>query len=342
MQYRMMGSSGLKVSALGYGCWEMGGTYGSFDEREVIDAIQRALDLGVTLYDTALVYGFDPVRVPFETDPSAGAGRSERLLAKALGVRRKDAIVVTKGGLPTRQAQVSERDRRDSRRASLLRDIEDSLRNLETDYIDLYLIHWPDVATPFEDAMATLNDIVAAGKARYIGVSNYSADMLRTSRPIAPLCANQVGYNLFDRRWERAMFPTAQELGIGIMAYGPLAHGLLTGAFTPATRFDESDWRHRGVLFGQALFQGDNFAQNLAVVDRLKGVAARKSVSLPQLALAWVLSHPAVSVALIGVRRISELEDNVQALDIELTAADRAEIDAIMRDAAGQVDEIPS
>jgi hypothetical protein len=337
MDYRMMGSSDLKVSALGYGCWEMGGTYGAFDEQEVIEAVNHALDLGVTLFDTALVYGLDPNR-PVE---SPGAGSSEVLLAKALGTRRKDAIVVTKGGLPTRAAERAERDRRDSRRASLLRDVEDSLRNLNTDYIDLYLIHWPDVEVPFEDAMATLNDIVASGKARYIGVSNYSAEQLKISRPVAPICANQVGYNLFDRRWERAMFPTAAELGIGIMAYGPLAHGLLTGAFTPETRFEESDWRHRGVLFGQALFQGDNFAANLAVVDRLKAVAARKGVSLPQLALSWVLSNPLVSVALIGVRRISELEDNVRALEISLTDADRAEIDTIMQGAAGQVDVIP-
>jgi myo-inositol catabolism protein IolS len=342
MQYRMMGSSDLKVSALGFGCWEMGGTYGSFDEQEVIDAIHRAIDLGVTLYDTALVYGFDPPRISWEVDRSAGAGRSEQLLAKALGARRKDTIVVTKGGLPTRQEQREERDRRDSRRASVLQDIEDSLRNLSTDYIDLYLIHWPDVETPFAETMETLNDIVKAGKARYIGVSNFSADQLRESRAVAPICANQVGYNLFDRRWERLMFPTAQELGIGIMAYGPLAHGLLTGAFTPETTFVESDWRARGVLFGQALFQGDNFRQNLAVVDRLKEVARRKGVSLPQLALAWVLSHPQMSVALIGVRKSSELEDNVKALDIELTAADRAELDEIMQGAAGQVDAIPA
>jgi hypothetical protein len=341
MQYRMMGSSDLKVSALGFGCWEMGGTYGSFDEQEVIDAIHHAIDEGVTLFDTALVYGFDPARISWDEDRSAGAGRSERLLARALGARRKDVIVVTKGGLPTRREQRQERDRRDSRRASLLQDIEDSLRNLNTDYIDLYLIHWPDVATPFEEAMGALNDIVAAGKARYIGVSNFSAEQLRACRALAPICANQVGYNLFDRRWERQMFPTARELGIGIMAYGPLAHGLLTGAFTPATTFEEGDWRRQGVLFGQALFQGDNFRQNLAVVERLKAVAARRGTTLPRLALAWVLANPQVAVALIGVRRISELDDNLKALDLALTDADRAEIDQIMAGAAGQVDAIP-
>jgi hypothetical protein len=338
MQYRTMGDSDLMTSAIGFGCWEMGGTYGAFDEQEVIDAIHHAIDLGVTLFDTALIYGFDPVRIGWERDPASGGGRSERLLAKALGPRRKDIIVVTKCGLPTRQDQ---KPRRDSRYASIMQDCEDSLRNLQTDYIDLYLVHWPDVETPFAEPMQALNELLAAGKVRYVGVSNFSADQLREVKALAPIIANQVGYNLFDRRWERQMFPTAGELGVGIMAYGPLAHGLLTGSFTPDMTFEESDWRYRGIIFGQTLF-GPNLAANLAVVDRLKGVAARKGVSLPRLALAWVLADPHVSVALTGARKPAEIEDNVAALEIELTDADRAELDEIMTGAAGQVEAIPT
>jgi aryl-alcohol dehydrogenase-like predicted oxidoreductase len=333
MQTRRMGNSDFETSAIGFGCWEMGGTYGSFDDKEIITAINRAIDLGVTLFDTARIYGFT-----MNLDQPFGAGRSEELLARALGPRRKEVLVVTKGGLPTRTGQPVGRD---CRYDYVIQDCEDSLRALETDYIDLYLIHWPDVKVPFEEPMRALNDLVTAGKVRYIGVSNFSASQLREARKHAPIITNQVGYNLFDRRWEREMFPTAEELGIGIMAYGPLAHGLLTGTFTPQTTFEQSDWRHRGVLFGQALFHPDHFGQNLAVVEQLKAVAARKGISLPRLALAWVLANPLVSVALTGARNAAEIEDNIEALDITLTDDERTELDAIMQGAAGQVDAVP-
>ncbi len=324
MEYRKMGDSDLVVSAIGFGCWEMGGNYGAIDTRDVTEAIRRALDLGVTLYDTARAYG---------------AGRSEELLGRALGADRQRVVVVTKCGLPTRPDQ---KPRRDARYASIIEDCEQSLRSLNTDYIDLFLVHWPDVETPIEETMRALNDLRAAGKVRYVGVSNFSAAQLRECRRYAPIIANQVGYNLFDRRWEREMFPTARELGVSIMAYGPLAHGLLTGTFTPETTFDESDWRSRGIVFGQALFTPENFPKNLRVVDQLKAFAADKGTTLPRLALAWVLSNPQVAVALSGTRRPAEIEENVQALHIHLTADDKRQLDEIMTGAAGQVDQIPT
>jgi aryl-alcohol dehydrogenase-like predicted oxidoreductase len=323
MQYRRMGDSDLTTSAVGFGCWEIGGSYGHFEEDEAIAAIRRAIDLGITLFDTARGYGY---------------GQSEQLLAKALGARRRDVLVVTKGGLVPRPGN---RPRRDSRYQSILDDCEDSLRFLATDYLDLFLIHWPDPATPFEETARALNDLVAAGKTRYVGVSNFHPPLLRQARALAPIITNQVGFNLFDRRWERQMFPTAAELGVGIMAYGPLAHGLLTGAFTPDTVFAENDWRRNGVLFGQSLFKGEHFARNLDVVDRLKAVAARKETTLPRLALAWVLSNPQVAVALTGARNPGEIEDNVEALAVELTPADLAELDGIMAGAVGQVEALP-
>lgn len=332
MQYRQMGNSELTVSAIGFGCWEMGGNYGEIDDSEVIAAIHRAMDLGVTLFDTARAYG---------------AGRSEALLARGLGSRRKDVIVVTKCAIPTRPGQKAPSPNRsgplrDSRYESIMTDCEESLRDLSTDYIDLFLVHWPDTDVPFEEPMRALNDLRAAGKARYVGVSNFSAAQLGESRHHAPLVANQVGYNLFDRRWEFEMMPTAKELGVGIMAYGPLAHGLLTGAFTPDTTFGEGDWRSRGVIFGQPLFERENFLKNIGVVERLKSFAGRKGTTLPRLALAWVLSNPQVAVALSGTRRPAEIEENVVALDLTLTPEDRNEIDEIMKGAAGQVSAIPS
>ncbi len=339
MEYRKMGNSDFTTSALGFGCWEMGGTYGTFDERETTAAIHQAIDLGITLFDTARFYGFTTLEA--ESDPASPthAGQSEELLGRALGAKRKDVLLVTKGGLPTRAGQLKGRD---SRYQSIIDDCEASLRALGTDYIDLYLIHWPDTVTPLAEPMRALNDLIAAGKVRYIGVSNFTAAQLRESQALAPIITNQVGYNLFDRRWEHEMFATARELGIGIMAYGPLAHGLLTGTFTADTTFLESDWRSRGVIFGQALFKGENFQQNIRVVERLKALAAQKGIGLPRLALAWVLSQPAVSVALTGARNPAEITDNAAALELTLTPDDRTAIKAIMADAAGQIPEVPA
>jgi aryl-alcohol dehydrogenase-like predicted oxidoreductase len=326
MEYRRMGNSDLVVSAIGFGCWEMGGTnYGPVDDQEEIEAVHRAMDLGVTLFDTAPVYGY---------------GHSEEVLGRALGPRRKDVVLVTKCGLTW--DPVTKTTKRDSRYSAIMSGVEASLQRLGTDYVDLLLIHWPDVQTPFEESMRALNDVVQQGKARYLGVSNFSSAQLRECVKYARLVANQVGYNLFDRRWEREMFPTAQELGVGIMAYGPLAHGLLTGTFTPQTVFEPPDWRARGVIFGQPLFQRENFLKNLEVVERLKDVARRLDTSLPRLALAWVLHNPQVSVALSGTRRAAEIEENVRALDVTLTPEILAELDTIMQGAAGQTDQIPT
>ncbi|HEU5318399.1 MAG TPA: aldo/keto reductase [Chloroflexota bacterium] len=325
MQYRKMGSSDLEVSVIGFGCWEIGGRYGSFDEQEVIDAVHRAIDLGVTLFDTALAYG---------------AGKSEALLGRALGSRRNGVIVVTKGALPTRQGQ---KERRDARHASIMQDIEDSLRALKMDYVDLYLQHWPDPGTPIDESMRALEEIRTSGKARYVGVSNFHPHMLAEARKTAPIITNQVGYNLFDRRWERQMFPTARELGIGIMAYGPMAHGLLTGAFTKETAFEENDWRRSGVIFGQRLFAPEHFPQNVEVVERLKEVARDLDTPLAPLAIAWTLRDPIVSVALSGTRRRQEIEENVRAVALleKLTPAVLKRIDGIMAGAAGQSDDLP-
>src|SRR5262249_48865328 len=204
------------------------------------------------------------------------------------------------------------------------------------------LIHWPDVDTPIEEAARALNDLIKDGKTRYVGVSNFSADQLRGIREHAPVVANQVGYNLFDRRWERQMFPTALDLGVGVMSYGPMAHGLLTGAFTRDTRFVEWDWRSHGSAFGQALFAPENFPRNVEVADQLKSVAARLGTTLPKLAIAWVLEHPAVAVALSGTRRSDEIEHNVGAVETRFSRDDLDEIDRIMRGAAGQVEAIPT
>lgn len=325
MEYRRMGGSDLEVSAIGFGCWELGGTnYGPIDEAAAVAAIQRAIDLGVTLIDTAPGYGF---------------GHSEEVLGRALGARRKDVVLVSKTAVSWDPVTFTRK--MDSRYSTVKRINEESLRRLGTDYLDLLLIHWPDVDTPLEETMRALNDLRQEGKARYVGVSNFTSYELRESRTHAPICANQVGYNLFDRRWEREMFPTAQALGIGVMAYGPMAHGLLTGAMGRGTTFQPTDWRSSGVLFGQSLFSAENLPHNLELVERLKGIAQRLDTTLPRLALAWVLRQPAVSVALSGCRTVAEIEENVRALEVPLSDAVIGEMDEVMAGAAGQVDEVP-
>lgn len=323
MRYRNMGESDLSVSVIGFGAWEVGGQYGSFSEQEFADAVQRALDLGVTLFDTALAYG---------------AGRSEALLGRALGRRRAEAIVVTKGGLPTRP---DGKRPTDGRAASLMRDIDDSLRALQLDYVDLYLQHWPDKDTPIEESMQALVDIRQSGKARYVGVSNYHPEALRQAKQHAPIVTNQVGYNLFDRRWERQMFPTARELGIGVMAYGPMAHGLLTGAFQRDTQFEEADWRRRGLVFGQALFTPENFPRNISVVEGLQQIASELGVGLAPMSIAWTLRDPLVAVALSGTRRPAEIEENVHAVDVAFTPDVLERIDRCLESAAGQTEALP-
>ena len=324
MEYRNLGKDGPKVSAIGFGCWEMGGQhYGGTDDAEVTRAVHRAIDLGVTLYDTAPNYGF---------------GGSEEVLGRALKGKRDRVVLVSKTCISW--DPVTHTSKFDGRYSTVKRINEESLKRLGTDHLDLLLIHWPDPETPIAETMKALEELRQEGKALNVGVSNYTSYELTEARKGAPITANQVGYNLFDRRWERHMFPTAQELGIGIMAYGPMAHGMLTGTMTADTQFGPQDWRRHGMLFGQRIF-GPNLAQNVRVVEQLKGVAADLGTSLPRLALAWVLRHPAVSVALSGCRTVGEIEENVTALEVKIPDDALARIEEIMQGAAGQVYQVP-
>lgn len=309
MEYRAFGRTGLQVSAVGFGCWELGGEYGHYDESEVIAAVQRALDLGINCFDTAEGYGF---------------GRSEDLLARALGPRRKDVILVTKFGIYQNDGKWS----RDSSRQQALAAIERSLKALQTDYVDVYLVHWPDRQRSFEEPMRALEAIVQSGKARFVGISNFKAEEMATCMAARRVDVGQYGYHLFDRRMERSVFPYCQEQGVGVMAYGSLAHGLLTGTFTAQTTFAENDWRRNGRAFGLSLFTPENFPKNLAVVEELKQIAAEHGKTVLDLALRWVLTNPVVSVALVGFRKPAEVDGMLGALDWTLSPQELAAIDA--------------
>jgi aryl-alcohol dehydrogenase-like predicted oxidoreductase len=312
MQYRNFGKSDLVTSVIGFGGWPMGrGSYGSFDDGEAVRAVHTAMDRGITLFDTA---------------PAYGKGEGERLLGKALDGKRDRIVLVSKGGI--RPGETGAR-RRDSSREFLTAGLEETLRNLGTDYLDLFLVHWPDESRPFSEPMEALADFREQGKIRYGGVSNFSVDQMRESLDTFPIICNQVGYHLFDSRPEPEILPFCQEQGMGVMAYGSLAHGLLTGGMSPDTTFEDDDWRRNLVAFGQPLFEGDHFLKNLERVEKLKVLAASNGKTVAQLALAWVLSNPAISVGLVGVRRPEELEENVQAADWAMTESERREIRAI-------------
>ena len=325
MEYRPFGRTGLQVSAIGFGCWEIGGGYGRIEETEFARAVGRALDLGINCFDTAEGYGL---------------GVSERALGKALGPRRKDAVIVTKFG-------IGYRDRpnwRDASRARCMASIEKSLEHLGTDCVDVYLIHWPDHATPFEETMRALEDVVRQGKARFVGVSNFKREEIEGCMRARRVDVAQYGWNMFDRRMQREIFPYCREHGIGVMAYGSLAYGLLTGTFTERMDFGSDDWRARTDKMGsiklfEALFGPDRFPRNLEVVDELKRLAAGHGRSLPQLALRWTISNPVVSTALVGCRTVAEVEDNVGALGWSIAEAELREIDAIF--ARHGVDPVP-
>ena len=314
MRYKKFGNSDLKTSVVGFGGWPMGrGHYGSFDDNEVIRAVHASIDLGVTLFDTAAVYGW---------------GEGEKLLGRALEGKRENVVIVSKAGIPWDEEGGGRR--RDSSRESLEKSLNESLTRLQTDYLDLFLIHWPDESRPMSVPMEAFADFQKQGKIRYGGVSNFSPQQMSDCLDVFPIVTNQVGYHLFDQRPEPEIIPFCADNGMGIMAYGSLAHGLLTGTMTPDTTFEEDDWRRSLMAFGQPIFKGQNFLDNLKKVDTLKEMAADKGFSVAQLALSWVASEPTVSVALVGTRRPEEIQENAAAADWELSPSERDEIKAVV------------
>ena len=318
MECRKFGDSALEVSVVGFGGWPMGGTnYGEVDDSEGQDAVRRAHELGVTCFDNAAVYG---------------VGHSERVMGEALKPIRDKVVIVTKCGI-TWNDEVK-RVERNGTRAGVLNSCEQSLRNLQTDYIDLLLVHWPDVDTPFEETMRALEELQKAGKIRYAGVSNFMPEMLKECKKHLDIVANQMGYSMLERRIERGVMPWCEQNGVGIMGYGSLAHGLLSGAMTDAYEFESGDWRATGHAFGMPFFDRDkHFALNVATQNRLRAIAEREGHTLPDLAMAWVLSHEVVSTALVGFRTPGEVNDAARAAEWKLSPELYAEVTAISEEA---------
>ena len=316
MEYRRFGRTDLKVSAIGFGCWEIGGTYGRIDESAFQLAVARAIDDGVTCFDTAEAYGM---------------GMSETALARALGNRRREVVIATKFGVGYEEMP----NRRDSSRTRILASIDKSLQRLSTDYVDIYLVHWPDPNTPLDETMDGLDEIVRQGKVRYVGVSNFRLAQIEAAMRRRSIDVVQYAWNMFDRRMQAEIFPYCAAQQIGVMAYGSLAYGMLSGTFHRGMSFDENDWRSKGGMLGnlnlfRTLFGRELFPRNLAAVDELKRLAGKYHKTLPQFALRWTLQNPIVGTALVGFRTPAEVSENLGALGWEITGADMAAADAIL------------
>jgi aryl-alcohol dehydrogenase-like predicted oxidoreductase len=302
MQTRFLGAARLAVSEQGLGCMGMSMYYGPRDDDESIAVIRRALDLGVTFFDTADVYG---------------SGHNEELVGRALGAQREGVVLATKCGY---QPDSSIHGDRDYIRAAC----DASLSRLNTDHIDLYYLHRVDPTIAIEESVGAMAELVSAGKVGHIGLSEASATSLRRAAAVHPITALQSEWSLWTRDLEDEVLPTARELGIGIVPYSPLGRGFLTGAVTTTDTLADDDTRR-----GHPRFTGDALAANLRLVEQVQVIAENYRATANQIALSWVLGQGPDVVAIPGTKRISYLESNVAAGAIHLSDADRARLNEI-------------
>ena len=292
-----LGRSDLRVSRIAFGAWELGGDWGATDESAAIATIRQAVDHGINFFDTAQGYGF---------------GASERLIARALaGHPRDQAVIATKGGL--RPAPGGGADR-DASPDWVRRGVDESLGALGTDYIDLYQVHWPDPNTPFAATAGALADLVAAGKIRHVGVSNFDVRQMEQFSNTLQVETLQPPYHVFRRDIEASILPYARARDIGVLVYGPLAHGLLSGAMSTETKFAPGDWRAKSDVF-----KGELYRRNLRIVDALGRFAHLElGTTVSRLAVAWTLANPAVQVAIVGTRNPRHIDDAIAGADLKL------------------------
>ncbi|MEO1245627.1 MAG: aldo/keto reductase [Pseudomonadota bacterium] len=313
MQTRELGSSGLHVSAIGLGCMGMSEFYGPRDEAQSLATLKHALDVGVSFWDTSDIYG--PKTNEVLVGRALEGGRDRVTLATKFGIIRDDNGEFV--GLNSRPEYVREA-------------CDASLKRLGVDYIDLYYQHRVDPETPIEETVGAMARLVEEGKVRHLGLSEASADTLRRAVSVYPIAALQTEYSLWSRDIETDILPTCRELGIGLVAYSPLGRGFLSGQIKTIDDLADDDWRR-----GNPRFQGENFEKNLELVELIQEIADEKSCTPAQLALAWLLAQGDEVVPIPGTRRSERLDENAGAVDVELSSADLAAIQAAFpRDAA--------
>ena len=293
MEYRKLGD--LEVSVIGYGAWGIGGApfWKNEGDKKSIDSIKASFDQGINIFDTAPVYGF---------------GHSEKLIGEALKPVRENVILATKCGLRWDKESLSAL-RKDASRKSILEEIDQSLKRLGTDWIDLYQVHWPDVETSHQETMETLLEIQEQGKIRSIGVSNYSAVQIKECSQYAKIISLQPEYSLLAREIEKETVPLCIKNDIGIIAYSPLSSGVLTGKYDKNTKF--KDWRGKGII---GTFAGEGYTKNISKVDLLKVIALKEGKTCGQMAINWVLRQPGLATALVGVKNPVQMEENLKSI----------------------------
>jgi len=308
MEEIALGTQGLVVSRQGLGCMGMSEFYGPGDDEESIATIHRALELGVNFFDTSDIYG---------------PHTNEVLVGKALASRRDEAVIATKFGI-VRDADHPERRGVNGRPEYVRQCCDASLARLGVDHIDLYYQHRVDPETPIEETVGAMAELVAAGKVRFLGLSEASPATIRRAHAVHPISALQTEYSVWAREPERAILPTLRELGIGFVPYSPLGRGFLTGTVRSVDELDEADFRRF-----QPRFQGDNLSANIAIVEVLDELAEVKGCTAGQVALAFVHAAGRDVAPIPGTKHRAHLEENVAALDVELTEEDLAVLDAL-------------
>ncbi len=313
MEYRILGKSDLNVSTIGYGAWGIGGEpfWKTEGEENSIRSIEKAIDSGINFFDTAPVYGF---------------GYSEELLGKALNSKRKDVIIATKCGLRWSKAEIKALEKR-ATRESVLEEIDLSLQRLQTDYIDLYQVHWPDETTPIEETMDALLQIQKAGKVRFVGVSNYSVDQMKESLKYGQIVSLQPMYSMLERDIEKEILPFCIENDIGIICYSPLASGVLTGKYNENTKFE--DWRGKGIIGN---FTGEVFVSHIKKVNEITKIAQKNGKTTAQLAINWLLHQRGVTTAIVGVKNPDQVEQNTGAVGWDIPGEDLETISNILEE----------
>lgn len=316
MDTRTLGPAGPEVSEIGLGCMGMSAFYGPADESEARATIARALDLGCNFLDTSDMYG---------------PHTNERLVGSAIAGRREEVFLATKFGIKLIKHDDLVNRIVDGRPEYVREACDASLQRLGVDHIDLYYQHRVDPNTPIEDTVGAMAELVQAGKVRHLGLSEASAATIRRAHAVHPIAAVQTEYSLWTRDVEPEVLPALRELGIALVAYSPLGRGFLSGRFTSPEELDESDYRRHGPRF-----TGENLTHNLALAERVREMAAQRDITPGQLALAWVLHRWEHIVPIPGTKRISYLEENLAAAEVELSDADVQQIAAAIPPAAGE------
>ncbi|MBB5770917.1 aryl-alcohol dehydrogenase-like predicted oxidoreductase [Brevundimonas vesicularis] len=307
MKTRKLSANGPEVSAIGLGCMGMSAFYGGADEAQSISVIHRALDLGISLFDTAEMYG---------------PHTNEVLVGKALKDRRDQAFIATKFGINYNADRTKLMT--DGSPANVRRAIEGSLQRLGVDHVDLYYLHRVDPDTPIEDTVGAMAELVKEGKVRFLGLSEAAPDTVRKAHATHPITALQTEYSLWSREPEDELFAVVRDLGIGFVPYSPLGRGFLSGDITSIDDLAVDDFRRTNPRF-----MGENFQKNLDLVEAVKAIASDKGITAAQLALAWVLAQGEDLIPIPGTRRIATLEQNAAAVDVVLTPEDFARIEAV-------------